>query len=331
MSEAVSEAALSAGAMLPGEGMGQRLRAAREAAKLSVEDVAAQLRLSARQVSALEAEGFEQLPGRTFVRGFVRNYARLVHLDPEPLLAYAGERLDRPVLQPITEGMGVIPSAQVGAPPWQKWAILAALLAALLAGAAFEWWQHQARTPSSERLGLGLQNSGLPAPATETSGKSASIELPLPPAASNAPPPAGETIPAASSAAAPPTSTPVASPAAPAQSAAKATENSTSSTNLALADATAKPSPPSAPGKAPAASGKLGLSFGDDCWVEVRDRSGQIVLSQNFRAGQQTTVGGQPPFDLVLGNAAAARISFDGRSIDLAPHSRQNVARLRLP
>ena len=69
-------------------GPGARLRAAREAAGLSLDQVAQQLKLAPRQVKALEDESFGELPGRTFSRGFVRNYARLLHLDAQDLLAH---------------------------------------------------------------------------------------------------------------------------------------------------------------------------------------------------------------------------------------------------
>jgi len=154
--------------------IGERLRQARQAANMSVEDAAAQLRLSPRQILALEGEQFGQLPGRTFVRGFVKNYARLLNLDPEPLLAYAGKNLDSPVLQPITEGMGIIPAEHAGAAAWQKWAILAALVAAVLAGAGYEWWQRQ------QTLGAA---SGAPSPnaAASPAGPLDTRELPTPP------------------------------------------------------------------------------------------------------------------------------------------------------
>ena len=63
------------------------LRMAREAAGLSIDAVAQQLKLAPRQVKALEDDDFAELPGRTFVRGFVRNYARLLRLDPEAVVA----------------------------------------------------------------------------------------------------------------------------------------------------------------------------------------------------------------------------------------------------
>ncbi len=63
------------------QGVGHQLRAGRIACNMSVEDVSRQLRLSIRQIEAIENEDFEKLPGRTFLRGFIRNYANLVHLD----------------------------------------------------------------------------------------------------------------------------------------------------------------------------------------------------------------------------------------------------------
>src|SRR5262245_39729621 len=65
---------------------GTQLRAARTAAGLSVAEVAAQMRISPKQVEALEADRYAELPGTVFVRGFIRNYARVLKLDPVPLL-----------------------------------------------------------------------------------------------------------------------------------------------------------------------------------------------------------------------------------------------------
>lgn len=72
------------------------LRAAREERGLTPTDVAQQLKFAPRQIEALEAERFEELPGGTIVRGMVRSYARLLKLDPEPLLADIGGRLAAP-------------------------------------------------------------------------------------------------------------------------------------------------------------------------------------------------------------------------------------------
>lgn len=67
-------------------GVGDRLRAAREACGLSVADIAQALKFSPRQVELVEANAWSQLPGNTFVRGCVRNYARMLRIDPQPLM-----------------------------------------------------------------------------------------------------------------------------------------------------------------------------------------------------------------------------------------------------
>ncbi|MDB5808701.1 MAG: hypothetical protein JWN94_823 [Betaproteobacteria bacterium] len=65
---------------------GARLAAARESRGMTVAEIAQQLKLSPWQVEALEAGDDRRLPSPVFVRGFIRNYARLVKLDPAALL-----------------------------------------------------------------------------------------------------------------------------------------------------------------------------------------------------------------------------------------------------
>lgn len=69
-----------------GVSVGDQLRAAREAAKISLDEVAQALKFSPRQIEALEADDYAALPGVTIVRGFVRSYARLLKLDTDNLL-----------------------------------------------------------------------------------------------------------------------------------------------------------------------------------------------------------------------------------------------------
>jgi len=71
---------------------GLLLRALREAAGLSVEHVASQLHLLKSVVSSLEADCYDRMRGETYVRGYLRNYARLVGLDSEELLAHYAAR-----------------------------------------------------------------------------------------------------------------------------------------------------------------------------------------------------------------------------------------------
>ncbi len=75
---------------------GRALEAARVALNLSVADVSQKIKYGVKQIAAIEADDYTKLPGTTIVRGMIRSYAKLVQLDPEPLLAELGQR-DVPV------------------------------------------------------------------------------------------------------------------------------------------------------------------------------------------------------------------------------------------
>lgn len=72
------------------------LSQARAAAGLTIEEAARQLKFAPRQLEALEAGRLERLPGGTIVRGMVRSYARLLRIDPEPLLAQIAAQVPSP-------------------------------------------------------------------------------------------------------------------------------------------------------------------------------------------------------------------------------------------
>ena len=64
------------------------LAAKRQELGWSEEQVAARLKMTVRQVRAMEAGDYEAFHGVAIARGFVRSYARLMDLDPEPLVAF---------------------------------------------------------------------------------------------------------------------------------------------------------------------------------------------------------------------------------------------------
>jgi hypothetical protein len=72
---------------------GALLRAVREARGPSLQDVAATTRISVRYLEAIEADAFDQLPSATFVRGYVREVARLLRLDETAVVAGYMKRL----------------------------------------------------------------------------------------------------------------------------------------------------------------------------------------------------------------------------------------------
>jgi cytoskeleton protein RodZ len=136
------------------ERAGALLRVARESAGMSIDTVASNLKLAPRQVQALEDGDYSHLPGRTFVRGFVRNYARLVQLDAEKVLGAlpggtAAPALESPTLHPTTHTMGELPTTDRSKTPWSRWVIPLALAAIVAAAAIYEWMRPATESPAA--------------------------------------------------------------------------------------------------------------------------------------------------------------------------------------
>jgi cytoskeleton protein RodZ len=72
------------------------------------------------------------------------------------------------------------------------------------------------------------------------------------------------------------------------------------------------------------------LSFSGPSWVEVRDKNGKKIHSQNNLPGTQQTVEGEPPLSLVIGSAPNVKLTYKGQPVDLTAFTRADVARLTL-
>jgi cytoskeleton protein RodZ len=280
-------------------GPGARLRAARESAGLSLDQVAQQLKLAPRQVRALEDEDFARLPGRTFARGFVRNYARLLNLDGKDLLALLPDAtrapaLEVPALQSTGTMMAELPTTGNAKRNFTRWVIPIVLVGCIVAAAVYEWYRG-GLAPQSDAIRLTHPAPGMAAPVGTSSQ-----ELPNPLASENA----------ASETAAPP---PQREPGA----------------ETAAAAAAVRVPEASAPATAIPAS-LLQLSYRGPSWTDIRDRDGQVLISRLVAAGSEQSFRGNPPFDIVIGNARGVVLVYRGKPVDLARYTRQNVARLRL-
>ena len=116
--------------------VGQVLRTAREAQNLTLDDVALRLRLMHRQVEAMEKDDFESLGQSVFARGFVRNYARLMGIPPEALLArMAGAPVEAP---PMSQGEQPMPRSWLTS-PWLILRILGVLVMVAVPVALYLW------------------------------------------------------------------------------------------------------------------------------------------------------------------------------------------------
>ncbi|MGE5169100.1 MAG: helix-turn-helix domain-containing protein [Rudaea sp.] len=322
---------------------GAKLRAAREAAGLSVDAVAQQLKLAPRQVKALEDDDWQRLPGRTFVRGFARNYARFVRLDPEAVLALlpapeTTPALERPALAASPRAMGEIPVERVARPSALRW-LIPLLVIVVIAFGGYEFMRAPAQFLARFDI-PGLRSEPPAAPAVPVAatplsdapaaaGASAATDgatTPLPRPAGAAP--AGPTASTTSSSEISATTSPGDATPAPLPGGASA-PTSTSDASVAAPASTPDAKAP-ARAAAPATEASLVLTFKGTSWVEVKDAHGRVVVQMTGGPGMTQTVSAVPPLELALGNAPQVEVSFRGQVLDLSPYMRGSVARVAL-
>ena len=261
---------------------GVRLAEARQAQNLAAADVARQLKLSVSQVEALEAGRYQQLPGPVFVRGFIRNYARIVKLDAEELLRGTGEALPQTSSRPEAPPSRDIPFPTTQTVRWPRY--VAAAIAIFGALAVYEFIFNEPVSPVEQTAVAPIPVAPAPAatPTRELQTEAAAAPVATEPVAA-AEPPAAE-----------------------------------SAATLA-AERTLK-----------RGEKQVRLAFERESWVEIRDRNEKVIFSQLNPPGTSQQITGLPPFSVVIGNAQGVRMMFDYHPVDLASHTKIDVARLIL-
>jgi cytoskeleton protein RodZ len=301
---------------------GAALATAREANGLSVAQVAEQMRISPRQVEAIEADRYSELPGAVFVRGFVRNYARLLKLDPVPLLhalepALGGD--DVPLR--AHEIAGALPETTRRGHGRLWLGVIVLVVAAAALAATYEWWR--SRAPA---IGGGIgsmapgQTPATPQPPPPAAAAPGQATVPLSPERMTDSPaaPSGEATQsrgAAGGLGAPAPQSPAAPQALP---------------GAPQSPADLAQSPAAAPRSAATGAGAMQMVFVAESWIEIRDGEGNVQFSGTVPAGSARSFDVQPPVDVVVGNASGVRITYNGQPFDLASHANRNIARFRL-
>lgn len=287
-------------------GVGQELAAAREARGLAISDVAQQLKFAPRQLEALEQEQFEALPGAIFARGMVRSYARLLKLDPEPLVQRIAARVEIPDSNRLAARyQAAVPFSDGGRRSTFVYLAMSLGVLLLVGGVAYEW--HDERNAAMQAPSLA--NAG-PTPAPY---EGAPVPAPAPVVAAAAP--------VQPAVAAPPLTPKIVVPEKP-QPKTKVEEKTTQDrTFVSTAPASSLP-----PGRY-----RLVVRTMGEAWIEIKDSSDRMLVSSLNPPGSERVVRGRPPYSVVIGNPAEVTVTYDDKPIELMRHARQGVARLTIP
>jgi len=313
---------------------------ARQAQGLDLASVADQLHLRAAVIESLEHDDYEALPGEVFVVGYIRKYARLIGLDPEPLLS--SYQAGAPRTERILSGILPRRERQIGSGHLVVRSV-SVLLLTLLVGLTLLWWRGREPGLELERMDPGEKGEtqatavpeSIPAPQavvpTGMSPIAAPAGSPPPPAAVGDQAPKPDSPPAADGVDEQPA---VDSETSAEEDAGEGADSTlTAPTDAGSGSLQVTEVPAAAKGEVEetaAAAPEILMSFDGPCWVDVRDSQRKYKLFGEMKKGDRQTLEGEPPYSVILGNAAAVRITIDGKAFDLSSVTRGNVARFTL-
>lgn len=304
--------------------LGSRLRAARESHELSIEKIADELRIEEHVLLALEEDRLSDIRvAPVFVKGYIKQYGRLLALDYDELR----EAFDR---QSDTQDMHLRPNSSIYLRDERQitiWAI-AALAVLIVAVALLVWW-------------LGEDDSAVSL-SGGSSGDSTSISVaaPVRARAEDAVVAEPQGSPPPTMAAAPVFAVPPVSPAAPAQAEAVTEADAgadAEQVTVQVAEQTGEAAPaPVVPASAPAETftgepepGSVAMlfEFSAESWFELTDARGRRLHYDLAAAGDQFRFMVVPPAQVLIGNADAVTLNVAGEAMAVPSTSlRGNVA-----
>jgi cytoskeleton protein RodZ len=298
---------------------GQLLRAGRLERGLSIEDIARQLRISVRQVTALEEDDYTKVASGTFLRGFVRNYAKLLQMDAAPLL----ELLEQSVPPPPPTQTISYPNEGIPFPSNQDHGkrnliigvgVVLALL--LLLYEIYRGSEANEKAPSGnvESRAEIEQTLDMPSltPSAEIMADRGAIAAPAGKPGVSDPRPDVQPFPVPS----------ISSPVLP-----TAPQPAQQSAASRFPDASPRETPKPQTTDTAAireladeGPGVVRLIFEGESWVEAKDGKGRLLLSRVNSRGTEQVLRGTPPFSLKIGNAAEVKLVYNSKPVDLTPH-----------
>lgn len=285
---------------------GQLLRQAREQQQMTVQTLAAMLKVPVHKLQALEEDRWDALTDAVFTRSLALSVCRILNIPSEPVLAGL-PKLEGSKLSANPEGINApfkdktlrsLMSPSHDSSSGSAFKIVAALLIAV-AGSAGLYFLPQWQSEEQETV--------------EAAPASVEPELMFAPQAPGVVVSVQET-------------TVAEQPAAAAQEPAPApAETEAAAAAVPSADA-------AQPAEAQAGAGpRLRFAASGDSWVQVRDAQDKVVMEKMMKAGDVLDQAvPSRPLKVVVGNAGATTLEVDGAALNLQESARNNVARFEV-
>lgn len=295
----------------PKKGSGSMLSAARKQQNRSVEEIADELNLSVTQIRTIELDQSEGLPEPTYVRGYIRSYAKLLGLDPNRVLDnylnpnwQKGSRLDE-----MPRRIGSANDSDRGG-FFSPAKVVSLLLLISIVG--FMWL-------TGKLDGLFGNDEPTPIPAQSTQAPLSSVS-----SSQTSPDQAASQQGSLNDLSASNESTDPIQSTDPNQ----LTELQAAAGN----QATNEPGTElvSQAGNATSTVHELILNFSDTSWVDIRDGDGKRLAYKSYAEGETLVVSSETKMSVFIGNAKAVTAQYNGQDYDLLPYREGVFARFTI-
>ncbi len=315
--------------------LGVLLKKARENKGASVEDIAAQLHLRPAIIREIEADNLLEVGAATYVRGYVKNYARAVQADPFEVQTC----LDKQLLNDAQPSMQSFSRKTTHQARDGRLMALTYIIVFILLALMVLWWFQKSSMettvdysqPTVEEVAASAEDAMYDESLLngETAIAAQSNDIPLDERivetigddvtdnnsteqylASN------PNVTPEDSVTEQPVSEPQVAEASSQVSAAKLLASMVDSQDNATSDAV---------------TSTLMLTLSGDCWIKVTDANGNTLIDGLKKSGRDINVTGAEPFAVILGAPQVVNIQLNGTQVSLDQYPSGKVARFSLP
>ncbi|WP_279463089.1 cytoskeleton protein RodZ [Aeromonas veronii] len=304
-------------------GPGQLLRNAREQLGWTREQVASRIHLRLTLIAAIESDTYDKHTSHTFIRGYLRTYAKLVGIPDETILA-------------AYDKLGLTPPDNIDMQSFSRrsrqqandsrlkvvtWLVILVLIALSVAW----WWQSTSRRAAGDEALAATEMSA-------TGSTPAEPAITPPDAINTAPVEGAANAPAATDVIAPAVVSDATATLAPASAAVAPTDVSAAvgaATDAAVSGANGTESEEAVVD--PATAPQLKMSFTADCWLGVKDANGKTLFSGLKKANDELVLEGAEPLKFIIGAPMAVKLDYKGQSFDMSRYNNGRTARFSLP
>ncbi|HSP32447.1 MAG TPA: RodZ domain-containing protein [Halomonas sp.] len=327
---------------------GELLSRQREQLGVPLADAARALNLRPAVVAGLEQDDYQEIPVAAYRRGYLRAYAKYLGMDERLVLeAYQARNGTTDTERKVTPvSTASRPPSRIGA--WLFKLVTLLVIAGLIVVTVM-WWQSRGgneppgfgSTSTEETATAPAESTSEPleaeqeSPTADSSFTSGDESAALSSDATNVtPPPTDSQEPAPSVEDDTETDTVAALDPPTLDSddqAAEENETETSSTADTSDEQSNADTEQTADAEQTVNNNVLELTFNEQSWTEIFDATNQRVFVGLQTPGTTTTVEGEPPFRLTVGNATGVELRYQGEEVDLpAQAGANNVARFTL-